>query len=122
MDIFIQKNMLLDNIINTNEYVLSEFNSTSINKIIDTIIVLRDNLNVNDDMILLNRLIEEIKYVIFENNEYIKTYYSNENNNYVEQLNNIIYDLQDSINKINEFIDYLNSSDSLSELMNELVL
>jgi len=132
MDIFIEKNMLLDTIIESNEYVLSTFNSFSINKVLDTIMSLRENLNQNDDIILLNRLIDEIKYVIFENNEYIKRFnidsFSHINSNinshikHIEEINEIIYDLEDSINKINEFINKLNSADSLSELMGDITL
>jgi glutaredoxin 2 len=128
MDIFIEKNMLLDMIIEQNEYVLSTFNSFSITKVIETITLLRENLNQNDDIILLNRLIDEIKYLIFENNEYIKMFYIdshdsyNNYNSHIEDINYIISDLEDSINKINEFINKLNSADSLSELMENITL
>ena len=124
MDTFIEKNMLLDIIIQSNEYVLSTFNSISVTKIIETIMDLRENLNQNDDIILLNRLTNEIKYVIFENNEYIKrfdidsfTYIT-----HIEEIKQIIFDLEDSCNKINEFINYLNSDESLNELMSEIKL
>ncbi len=122
MDTFIEKNMLLDMIIENNNYVLSSFNSFSITKVVETIMTLRENLNQNDDIILLNRLVDEIKYVIFENNEYIKMFYNdsnNQHNSYIEDINNIIYELEDSINKINEFINKLNSADSLNDLMDE---
>lgn len=124
MDIFIEKNMLLDMIIEQNEYVLSTFNSFSINKVIETITMLRENLNQNDDIILLNRLIDEIKYVIFENNEYIKRFdvESFLNITHIEEVKHIISDLEDSINKIIEFINKLNSADSLSELMGDFTL
>jgi hypothetical protein len=128
MDIFIEKNMLLDTIIESNEYVLSTFNSFSINKVLDTIMSLRENLNQNDDIILLNRLIDEIKYVIFENNEYIKMFYINSynsynsHNSYIQEINLVISDLEDSCNKINEFINKLNCADSLSELLCDIKL
>ena len=124
MDIFIEKNMLLDTIIELNEYVLSTFNSFSITKVIETITMLRENLNQNDDIILLNRLIDEINYVIFENNEYIKRFdvESFLNITHIEEVKHIISDLEDSINKIIEFINKLNSADSLSELMGDFTL
>jgi hypothetical protein len=124
MDIFIEKNMLLDMIIEQNEYVLTTFNSFSITKVIETITILRENLNQNDDIILLNRLIDEIKYVIFENNEYIKRFNIDSfvHIKHIEEINEVIYDLEDSINKINEFINKLNSADSLSELMGDITL
>ncbi len=124
MDIYIEKNMLLDIIIEQNEYVLSTFNSFSITKVIETITILRENLNQNDDIILLNRLVDEIKYVIFENNEYIKRFNidSFSHVKHIEEINEVIYDLEDSINKINEFINKLNSADSLSELMGDITL
>ncbi len=124
MDIFIEKNMLLDRIIELNEYVLSTFNSFSITKVIETITMLRENLNQNDDIILLNRLIDEINYVIFENNEYIKRFDVDSflNITHIEEVKHIIYDLEDTINKINEFINKLNSADSLSELMGDFTL
>ena len=117
MDTFIQKNMLLDMIIERNEYVLSSFNSFSVTKVVETITSLRDNLSMTDDMILLNRLIEELRYIIFENTEYIRLFYQDAYNNYVEQINEVIFYLEDSINKINEFINHLNSADILSDLM-----
>jgi hypothetical protein len=124
MDIFIEKNMLLDTIIESNEYILSTFNSFSVNKLIETIMSLRENLNQNDDVILLNRLIDDIKYVIFENKEYIKLF--NDDNNthhiYIQEINEVISDLEDSCNKINEFINKLNCVDSLNELLSDIKL
>jgi hypothetical protein len=124
MDIFIEKNMLLDTIIESNEYILSTFNSFSVNKLIETIMSLRENLNQNDDVILLNRLIDDIKYVIFENKEYIKLF--NDDNNthhiYIQEINEVISDLEDSCNKIYEFINKLNCADSLSELLSDIKL
>lgn len=122
MDTYIQKNILLDYIVDKNEYVLSSFNSFSVTKIVETIMMLRENLNMTDDMILLNRLIQEIRYVIFENNENIKMFYHGQYNNYIDEVNEIIFYLEDAINKINEFINYLNSADSLSELMEDIRL
>ena len=121
MDIFIQKNMLLDTIIELNEYVLSTFNSFSVNKLIETIMSLRENLNQNDDVILLNKLVDQIQYLIFENKEYIKLFYDDNNTHhiYIQEINEVISDLEDSCNKINEFISYLIGADSLSELMEE---
>jgi uncharacterized coiled-coil DUF342 family protein len=110
MDIFIEKNMLLDMIIQQNEYILSTFNSISISKIIETIMELRENLNQNDDKILLNKLIDEINYFIIENIDYI------------QEINQEIENLQDSIIDINQFINKLNSTDSLSELMGEITI
>ena len=69
MDTFIQKNILLDYIVERNEYVLSSYNSPSVTKVVETIMMLRENLSMTNDMILLNKLIEEIRYIIFENNE-----------------------------------------------------
>ena len=112
MDIFIEKNILLDMIIQQNEYVLSTFNSNSITKIIETIMELRENLNQNNDLILLNRLIDEINYGIIENIDNIQ-----EIN---QEINQEIQNLQNSIFDINQFIDKLNSADSLNELMREI--
>ena len=124
MDIFIQKNMLLDMIIELNEYILSTFNSFSVNKVIETIMSLRENLNQNDDVILLNKLVDQIQYLIFENKEYIKLFYDDNNTHfvYIQEINEVISDLEDSCNKINEFISYLIGGDSLSELLSDIKL
>jgi hypothetical protein len=122
MDTFIQKNILLDYIVERNEYVLSSYNSLSVTIVVETIMSLRENLNMTDDMILLNKLIEEIRHVIFENNEYIKMFYHGQYNNYIDEVNEIIFYLEDAINKINEYINYLNSADILSELMEDIRL
>jgi glyceraldehyde 3-phosphate dehydrogenase len=52
--------------------------------------MLRENLSMTNDMILLNKLIEEIRHVIFENNEYIKMFYHGQYNNYIDEVNEII--------------------------------
>lgn len=119
MNTFIEKNMLLDEILELNEYILSYHNSPFLIKILETISILRENLNTNSDTLLLKQLIQIIDYLIFDY-EQDKNIYEYEDNYEIENINLIIYKLEISKTDISKFIYKINSIDTLVDIIEEL--
>lgn len=121
MNTFIEKNMLLDGILELNEYILTYHNSPYIINLLETINVLRENLNTISDTNLLNILINNIDHIIFECEE-SKKLFDYEENYEIENLNIIIYKLEISKADISQFICKINNVDTLTDIFEEISL
>ena len=118
MNAYIEKNMLLDNILELNEYIFTYYNSSYITNVLETIDTLRENSNTISDTNLLNKIITDIDNIIFDCEESKKLYDYEENCN-IEHVNLIIYKLEISHTDISKFICKINSVDSLTEILEE---
>jgi hypothetical protein len=121
MNTFIEKNMLLDEILELNEYILTYQNSSYIINLLETINVLRENLNTNEDTILFNKIYNNIDNIIFECEE-SKKLFEYEENYEIENLNLIIYKLEISRIDISKFIYKINNIDTLADIFEEISL
>jgi chaperonin cofactor prefoldin len=121
MNTFIEKNMLLDGILELNEYILTYDNSSYIIHLLETINVLRENLNTNEDTNLLNKIYNNIGNIIFECEE-SKKLFEYEENYEIENLNLIIYKLEISRIDISKFIYKINNIDTLADIFEEISL
>jgi hypothetical protein len=109
MNYFIEKNMLIDDLLeldltyNSNYLLIFE--------------ELRKNNKVDNDIVLFKDIIVLIENTIYESNEYLKTIHMFEwENNYI---NNYINNLGNSIIKINMFLNNINQIDILSDLISD---
>ncbi len=123
MQTYIDKNILLDDIIQSNSFLLLFYSPaaehiTSYN-LINTIEQLRNNLSISDDIILFTKLIYNIDDVIVEK-EYYKSIMSEYYVSEIETLNRIIYLLENTKYKIRIFIDNLNNIDNVDMLVDDM--
>ncbi len=121
MNTFIEKNMLLDGVLELNEYILTYHDSPYITKLLETIGILRENLNTKSDTLLLNQLIQIIDYLIFDYEEN-KNIYEYEDNYEIENLNLFIYKLEISKTDISQFICKINNVDTLADIFEDFSL
>jgi hypothetical protein len=110
MNYFIEKNILIDDLL---ELEIVNYN----NNIISLFEELRNDSNVDKDIVLFKNIIIIIENNIYETNEYLKTIHMFEwEHTYV---NNYINDLYNGIIKINIFLNNINNVDILSDLISE---
>ncbi len=110
MEHYINKNILIDKLL--------EYDLTYDNNILYTFQELRNNTDFDNDIILLNNCIEYLDNMIYETNNYINNYVSNEYEYIIEKkfLNN----LYEAKNHIINYLKSLNETDILSELLHEI--
>lgn len=112
MDYFIEKNILLDNII---EKLYD--NISYDNNIYNTFGELRNINEKTKDIILLNNIINDLNNIIYESNEYAKSIVDLEfQYNYIC---NYINDIYDAKYQIINFINSINEIDLLSNILSE---
>lgn len=112
MNYLIEKNMLIDEIL----YKLND-NLIETHDIYNDLNKLRNENEVNHDIILFRNIIYDLDNIIYESNEYAKSiieldFQYNYIRNYIDDLYNAKYQIINLINSINE-IDVL--SDLISE-------
>ncbi len=112
MNYFIEKNILLDDIIEKIDENLSYDNN-----IYNIISELRDDNEISKDIILLKDIVDNLDNIIYEANEYAKTIIDLEFQ--YTYICNYINDLYDSKYQIFNFINSINEVDILSDLVNE---
>jgi hypothetical protein len=113
MNYFIEKNILLDDVIEN----LCD-NLSYDNNIYYIFGELRNNNEVKDDIILFEKVISNLDNIIYESNEYLKTIVDLEfQYNYICSC---IDDLYNSKYQIINFMSSLNKIDILSELIEEI--
>ncbi len=110
MEHYINKNILIDELL--------EYNLTYYDDLLYTFQELRNSTNFDTDIILLNNCIEYLDNMIYETNNYINNYVSNEYEYIIEKkfLNN----LYEAKNHIINYLKSLNETDILSELLHEI--
>jgi hypothetical protein len=121
MNTFIEKNILIDEILELNEYILTYHNSPYIINLLETINILRENLNTISDTNLLNILINIIDNIIFEYEE-SKKIFDYEENYEIENINIYIYKLEISKANISQFICKINNVDTLTDIFEDFSL
>ena len=115
MNYFIEKNILLDDIIEKLDENLS-YDNTIYHIIGD----LRNNNEISKDIILLKNIVDNLDNIIYETNEYAKTIIDLEFQ--YTYICNYINDLYDSKHQIFNFINSINEVDILSDLINEFTI
>jgi hypothetical protein len=113
MNYFIEKNLLLDDIID-----LLKDNLSYDNNIYHILGDLRNNNDINQDIILFRNLISNIDNIIYEATEYAKTIID-----LYFEYNYILRDINDLYNakyQIINFINKINEIDVLSDLVSEI--
>ena len=110
MNIYIEKNILLDKIINTNMYITSYPDTRDTTYFVELLSELRESINIAEDMNIFNILLHTIECIVNDTNEYIKCIDPSEIDD-IEFLYQIIYGLNYTITYINKYIDYINSLD-----------
>ncbi len=119
MNMFIEKNILLDEIVKLNEFILTYQSTNDINIFIETIDCLRNNTNQNIDTELLNYLIKLINNIYTDTDASQSMIYDKRDKNII---NEILYGLYNSKLKITDFLNKLGDVDSLVGIINEMNL
>lgn len=117
MDMFIEKNIVLDEIIKLNEFIFTYQSTKDVNCFIETLACLRDNTNQNTDMELLNYLLKLINDIYVDVESSQSMIYDKRNLNII---NEILYGLHNSKLKIQKLLDKLRDVDSLVGVINEM--
>jgi hypothetical protein len=121
MDTFIKKNILLDEIIEINEYITSYPDTRDSIYFVELLMELRNSTNTAEDINTFDVLLSTINDIIIDINEYIKII----DTSYIEDidfLHKIIYGLNTTIHKINIYINSLNSVDSITDILESIQL
>ncbi len=119
MNMFIEKNILLDEIIKLNNFILTYQNTNDINDFIETLAALRENVHQNTDLLLLNDLLT------LTNNIYRETEASQSmiyDKRHLNIINEILYGLHNTKLKIKTLLEKLENVDSLIDVINEMNL
>ncbi len=117
MDIFIEKNILLDEIVILNNFILTYQSTNDINIFIETIDCLRHNTNQNKDVELLNYLLKLINNIYVDVQASQSMIYDKRNLNIG---NEILYGLYNSKLLIEKLLNKINNVDSLVGIINEM--
>jgi hypothetical protein len=112
MNYFIEKNILIDNFIES----INDNLSTD-HKIYNILNELRNNNQISNDIILFNNIIDNLNNLIYESNEYAKSIIDLEFE--YSYICNYINNLYDSKYQIINFINSINEVDILSDLVSE---
>ncbi len=123
METYINKNILLDDIIQSNSFLLLFYSSVTENvlsyRLLDTVEKLRKNISISDDIILFNNLLINIDDIIVEKEAYkscLMDYYELE----IENINRILYLLENTKYKIRIFLEKLNTVDTITDVMSNM--
>ncbi len=119
MDMFIEKNILLDEIVKLNEFILTYQSTRDVNSFIEIIDYLRNNTNQNQDIELLKNLLSLINIIYTDAEASQSMIYDKRDINIV---NEILYGLYNSKIKIQSFLNKLGDVDSLVGIINEMNL
>ena len=119
MDMFIEKNILLDEIVKLNEFILTYQSTNDVNNFIELLEYLRNNTNQNTDIELLNNLLLLINNIFTEAEASQSMIYHKRDKNII---NEILYGLYNSKLKIQVFLNKLGDIDSLVGVINEMNL
>ncbi len=117
MDMFIEKNILLDEIIKLNNFILTYQNTKEIRDFVETLDYLRNNTNQNTDIGLLNDVLTLIHHIYIDVEASQSMVYDKRDLNII---NEILYGLFNSKLKIKKFLEQLEHIDSLIEVINEM--
>lgn len=119
MNMFIEKNILLDEIVKLNEFILTYQSTNDVNNFIEILDYLRNNTNQNIDIELFNNLILIINN-IYRDTEASKSMMYDKHD--LNIINEILYGLYNSKIKIQLLLDKLKDVDSLLGVINEMNL
>ncbi len=119
MDMFIEKNILLDEIIKLNDFILNYHSTKYVINLIEILDVLRNNTNQNTDVELLKNILSIIDSIYIDVEASQSMLYDKRDINIV---NEILYGLYNSKLKIINFLTKLGNIDSLVDIINEMNL
>ncbi len=114
MNYFIEKNILIDNIIEYNIHLLSYPSVNLIEQFVELLEAMRENINLNYDEQILNQIIQIIDYNL-ENTEDLNEQFYDTN-----IIDEIIYGLNISKEKINEYLIKIASVDTLADILEDV--
>jgi hypothetical protein len=114
MNYFIEKNILIDNIIEYNIHLLSYPSVNLIEQFVELLEAMRENINLNYDEQILNQIIQIIDYNL-ENTEDLNEQFYDTN-----IIDEIIYGLNISKEKINEYLIKIASVDTLTDILEDI--
>ena len=117
MDIFIEKNILLDEIVKLNNFILTYQSTKDVNSFIELIDYLRNNTNQNTDIELLKNLIALIENIYIDAEASHLMIYNKRDLNII---NEILYGLYNSKIKIEILLNKIGDIDSLVGVINEM--
>ncbi len=121
MNTFIEKNILLDEIMKHNEYITSYPDTQNTTYLVELIMELRESTNVKEDLNIFELILQTMDHIIDDTTEYISIIETS-NIEDIEFLHQIIYELNNSIIKINNFINYINSIDCMADMFETITL
>ncbi len=116
---FIEKNILLDEIVKLNEFILTYQSTKDVTKFIEILDYLRSNTNQNTDIELFNNLISIIDNIYTDTEASYSMIYHKRDKNI---LNEILYGLYNSKLKIANLLDKLRDVTSLVDVIHEMNL
>jgi hypothetical protein len=120
MNMYIEKNILLDNIIKLNDFLLTYQNSLNVNEFVEILDNLRHNfVNQNEESKILYDLVLLINNIYSDTQLVKEMIYNKYDLNLADE---ILYGLYNSKLLILKHMKKLESADSLDELVNELAL
>ena len=120
MNMYIEKNILLDNIVKLNDFLLTYQTSLNVNQFMEILDNLRNNyVNQNEESKILYKLVLLINN-IYSDTKLIKDMIYNKYD--LNLADEILYGLYNSKLLILNHMKKLNSASSLEELVNELSL
>jgi hypothetical protein len=117
MDMFIEKNILLDEIVKLNDFMLTYQNTPDVNNFIEILEYLRNNTNQNTDIDLLNNLQKLINNIYIDVDASQAMIYDKRDKNII---NEILYGLYNSKLKIQILLTKLGDINSLVDVINEM--
>jgi hypothetical protein len=121
MNTFIEKNILLDEIIELNEYIMSYPDTKDTIYLVELLMGLRNSTNIKEDINTFDIILNVINNIIYDTNEYIVIIDPTEIDD-IQFLHQVIYGLNNTIVKINIYINSLNTVDSLTDILESIVL
>ena len=114
MNLFIEKNILIDNIIEYNIHLLSYPSVSLIDQFVELLEAMRDNINIDLDEQILKQIIQIIDYNLDNGEELHEIFYD------PNIIDEVIYGLNISKEKINEYLIKLSSVDILVDILNDV--
>ncbi len=121
MNIFIDKNILLDEIIKENEFIVSYPDTKQTTHFVEIIMDLRNSIDIVQDLYNCEIICNIIDNIIYDTEEYIKIINVDETKD-IEFLYQIIYNLNNTKIKINHFKTRLNDIDYITDILNNIII
>jgi hypothetical protein len=119
MNTFINKNILLDEIFLINNSLFINNDTSDTMQLLYNLNELADSIDIKNDMILFEHILILIDNIIFDTEAYF-SYISEYNIKEIDLINEILYGLNSTKFKINQFINIINSTDTLTDLFDNL--